>query len=108
MTDRLRYRSAELVLTLLGLIYDDDDPDEDTGIPWNDVLEPFAAAGQKWSRRTIEATIYDLQAFGALHRSGRPPTGKMTDTRALHPTPLGRAWLAGELLPPPRPKTSDE
>jgi hypothetical protein len=42
--------------------------------------------------------IYDLTAFGALHKVGRPGRPG-ADTRALKITDLGAAWLRG-VVPP--------
>jgi hypothetical protein len=91
----LRRRNPELVVALLGYIYDHDDP-----VPWLDTVDRFTNDGRPW--KTVENTIYDLIAFGALHRVGKPGQRGTPDTRALRPTPLGRAWLERTLLPLPR------
>lgn len=88
----LRYRRPETVAGILGLIYDADGP-----VRWLEVLDTFADTEKEW--KTVENTLYDLVAFGALHRIGKPAAGKAPDSRALKPTPLGRAWLERELLP---------
>jgi hypothetical protein len=94
MTTDLRFRSPALVLALLGLITDDDDP-----VPWNALIEHFSS-GSKYTAKTIENTLGDLAKFGAIQRIGQyaPRRG---DTRAVRMTPLGLAWLAGELVPVP-------
>ena len=48
----------------------------------------------RWSAKTIENTVRDLVAFGALRvvQRGRD--------RILTASILGKAWIAGELLPP--------
>jgi hypothetical protein len=89
----LRFRSPTLVLELLGYVYDADEP-----IPWNELLGVFGLE-QDRPVKTVENALYDLVAFGALHRVGK--VSRREDTRALKPTPLGRAWLDRELLPQP-------
>lgn len=91
--DPLTYRNPELLHSLLAIIYDTDQ------IAWTDLLDLYTTTEHPW--RTIEATLYDLIAYGAVHRIGQPATRNRPDTRALKPTPLGRAWLNQELLPPP-------
>lgn len=88
----LAYRPPELVAALLGHVYEADDP-----VPWIDLVSRYS--GDRWPWKTVENTLYDLIAFGALHRIGRPGAGRTPDTRALRPTPLGRAWLEQRLLP---------
>ena len=88
----LRYRKPETVAGILGHIYDADHP-----VRWLEVLDMFADTEKEW--KTVENTLYDLVAFGALHRIGKPAAGKTPDSRALKPTALGRAWLERELLP---------
>jgi hypothetical protein len=89
---RLVWRPPALVLGLLGYVYDAEAP-----IPWDEAVEVFTT--EETPYKTVEATLYDLIAFGALHRIGAPAgvRGK-TDTRALKATDLGRAWIAGEIL----------
>lgn len=89
----LRYRSPELVIGILAAVYESPDP-----YPWHALVDLFSSDRHAW--RTVEATIYDLVAFGALHKVGQPSSGRrVIDSRALKATPLGRAWLDGELLP---------
>jgi hypothetical protein len=94
MTGALYARSADLVAAILDAVYDDPEP-----IPWPDLVHAFTT--EATPRKTIENTIYDLVAFGALHRTGRPADRRHADTRALRQTELGRAWLARELLDHP-------
>lgn len=91
-TEPLRFRSPALVAAVLGLVYDSDEP-----VPWNEAVEKLTADGRPW--KTVENTIYELVAFGAIHRIGK--ADRRGDTRALKPTPLGRAWLEREILPIP-------
>lgn len=91
MTDRaLRFRSPELVAEILGRVYDSDDP-----VPWDEIV---AELGERVAWKTVENTLYELVQFGALHRIGKPADRRRRDTRALKPTPLGRAWLDREIL----------
>lgn len=90
----LRFRNRELVVAIVGYVYDADGP-----VPWNEILEVFSEDGRPW--KTIENTLYDLLTFGALHRIGKPAQRSKPDSRALKPTVLGRAWLDRELLPLP-------
>lgn len=96
--DPLRYRSPDLIRAILDAIYDPDDP---TPIPWVDLVDAFTS--DRHQPRTIEATIYDLIAFGALHRIGQTATRTRADTRALKGTTLGRAWWH-DLDQPERPR----
>lgn len=91
MKDPLLYRDPQLVATILGHVYDSDRP-----VPWNELLELDLGP---W--RTVEATVHDLIAYGALHRVGKAGDRKRPDTRALKPTPLGRAWLNRAAAPWP-------
>lgn len=79
------------MLAILDHVYESDEP-----VPWRELLNEHSTSG-RWSWRTVEGTVYDLVAFGALHRIGRPGTRTTPDTRALRPTPLGRAWLEQRL-----------
>ena len=90
----LRFRNPELLLALVGYVYDADEP-----VPWNELLEVFTEDGRPW--KTVENTLYDLVTFGAFHRIGKPAQRGKPDSRALKPTTLGRAWLDRELLPLP-------
>lgn len=91
MRHPLDRRSPELIAAILGLVYEADDP-----IPWLELLGQLSTTATPW--KTVENTIYDLVAFGALHKIGRPGHTRTPDTRALKPTPLGRAWLDRTLL----------
>ena len=94
--DPLARRSPQLIAALLDAINDDPEP-----IPWTDLVNAFT--GGKYAPRTIEATIHDLVAYGAIHRTGTAATRHRPDTRNLRPTPLGHAWWTGT-NPPERPK----
>lgn len=94
MTVRLELRNPALVLALLHAIHDDPDP-----VPWAALVEAFAHG--IYSRRTIENTLYDLAAYGAIQRIGNPAHGRQPDNRALRPTELGRAWLEQRIPPLP-------
>jgi hypothetical protein len=90
MRGALRFRSVPLVLGILDYVYSADEP-----VVWDELVELFSSEGLSY--RTVENTIYDLIAFGALHRVGKASTRRGgADTRTVRPTPLGRAWLAGE------------
>ena len=92
MKDPLGYRRPELVLALLGYVYDHE------GARWPELLDVFAGHAPP---RTIEAVIYDLVSIGALHRIGKPGDRWRTDSRELRPTLLGAAWLEQRLHPLP-------
>lgn len=105
MTDPLRFRNPTIVVAVLGYVYDADEP-----VPWEELVDAFTSSSHAW--KTVENVVYELVAFGALHRIGKPPVksygGKAgPDTRALKPTELGRAWLARELVPLPG-RTAEE
>ena len=106
LTRSLRLRSPELVLAMMGILVDhEDDPDTEGPIPWNALASLF---GDAFPWKTIENTIYDLVAFGAIHRIGQAGTRNRADTRALRSTPLGRAWLEQTVLPLPTLKGSTD
>lgn len=86
----LQHRAPALILALLGTIYDDPDP-----IPWNSLVEHFASQSD-YTSKTIENTLADLAAFGAIQRIGQY-TPKH-DTRAVRATTLGQAWLDQTIL----------
>lgn len=92
----LRFRDRTLVLSILDYVYEADEP-----IPWNELLEVFGLE-QDRPVKTVEGTLYELVAFGAMHRVGKVTRAK--DTRALKPTALGKAWIDRELLPLPGEK----
>ena len=105
MTDHTRSplyrRSPELVSALLGHVYETEDP-----VPWLDLVGQYSS--DRWPWKTVENTLYDLVAFGALHRVGKPGHARTPDTRALKPTALGRAWLERDLLPLPGAHNPEE
>lgn len=90
----ISHRTPELVLALLGHVYEADNP-----VPWIDLVGQYSS--DRWPWKTVENYLYDLVAFGALHRVGKPGHTRTPDTRALRPTPLGRAWLDQHTLPLP-------
>ena len=92
----LRFRDRDLVLSVLDYVYEADEP-----IPWDELLSVFGLE-QDRKVKTVENALYELVAFGALHRIGKPATRRTSkDSRALKPTALGRAWRDRELLPLP-------
>jgi hypothetical protein len=99
MRDPLRRRDPELVRAILDAVYVDNTDSDPEPTPWNDLVEAFTSPAHHW--RTVENVLYELVAVGALHRVGKPSARGRPDTRALLPTLLGRAWLAGELHPTP-------
>lgn len=101
MTEGLRFRNPTLVVAILGYVYDAEEP-----IPWEELLGTFAVAGRSW--KTVENVLYELVAFGALHRIGKPAIRGGPDTRAVKPTVLGRAWLDGDPVPLPGREHVDE
>lgn len=94
--DPLSYRNPTLTIAILGIIYD---TDPDTPVGWLEIVDLLCPPHEP---KTITGTLYDLIAYGAIHRIGNPGTTRKPDTRALRPTPLGRAWLA-QTNPPPLP-----
>lgn len=100
MRDPIRYRDPDLVHAILDAVYTGNDPDDKPEpTPWTDLVDAFTSATHEW--KTVDNTLRDLVAIGAIHRIGKPSTRGRPDTRALLPTILGRAWLAGELHPLP-------
>lgn len=86
-------RSRFLVAWILGETWDDEVrlPDlVDRAL--EELLDENERA--RWSAKTVENTVRDLVAFGALRvvQRGRD--------RVLSGTILGKAWSAGEVLPP--------
>lgn len=60
------------------------------------ILDLFAygeTVGERWGRKTVENTVRDLAAFGAVRIVSR---GR---DRVVAMTVLGLAWLEGEILP---------
>ncbi len=103
MKDPLQGRDPLLVVAILSTIYPDD-PDlehDPAPYPWVDLVDEFDIVGARHKRKTIENVLYDLLQFGALHRTGHPPDRRRSDTRAVRPTVLGRAWLDQIVLPLP-------
>lgn len=102
-TDRhpLDYRPAELVTAILGHVYENTEP-----TPWLDLVAAYSSP--RWPWRTVENVVYDLIAYGALHRVGQPGNSRRPDGRALKPTPLGRAWLQQELLELPHDRNTED
>lgn len=96
----LDHRSSELIAAILGIVYDTPNP-----VPWLELVGQLSTTATPW--KTVENTVYDLIAFGALHRIGRPGHTRTPDTRALRPTPLGRAWLERQLLDLPTTSTTE-
>jgi hypothetical protein len=94
-------RAPELVLAVLGHVYEAEEP-----VPWLEVVGQFSS--DRWPWKTVENTLYDLVAFGALHRIGKPGHTRQPDTRALRPTFLGRAWLDQDLPGLPGSTDHDE
>jgi hypothetical protein len=72
---------------------------------WGELVEQFS--GEKHTYKTVENRINELVRFGALHRVGQYKSRRV-DTRALRPTPLGRAWLDRSVLPLPTDPPTDE
>lgn len=86
-------RSRYLVAWILGETWDDE-----VRLPAliDRALEELVDENERarWSAKTVENTVRDLVAFGALRvvQRGRD--------RVLSATVLGKAWNAGEVLPP--------
>lgn len=100
--DPLAFRDRRLVLGIIGVIYEADRP-----VPWSEILDTFTT--DKRPYRTVEATLYDLIAYGAIHRVGQPSRKRgAPDTRGLKPTPLGRAWVDREAAAWPWPDEHDD
>lgn len=98
----LHLRPPRLVYGILDYIADN--PDEPP--TWLEIVDTFTSrpgARITVTYQTVEATLYDLMAFGALYRKGRPTKSRKpgADKRTLHVTPLGTAWLNQTEMPPP-------
>lgn len=91
----LARRPLDLVTGLLGYVYEAAEP-----VPWLELAGRFSEEGAH-RMKTVENVLYELVAFGALHKVGKPGYARVPDSRALRPTTLGRAWLERELLPLP-------
>lgn len=89
MREPLRFRNPTIVVAVLGYVYDAEGP-----VPWDELVDAFTSSAHQW--KTVENVVYELVAFGALHRTGA--VVKKVDARELRPTSLGRAWLDRELL----------
>lgn len=90
----LAFRDRDLVLTIFDYVADVDDGPP---VTWAELLTVF---GTELDHRvkTVENAVYELVAFGALHRIGRPAGRKGgKDTRAVVATPLGKAWRDGRV-----------
>lgn len=95
--DALRFRDRTLVLSLLDYVYEAGE-----AIPWNELLVVFGMEHDPPRPvKTVENALFELVAFGALHRIGKPGARTRADTRALKPTPLGEAWRDRTVLPLP-------
>lgn len=90
-----RRRTVSLTLAILAAIYEDED---EHGVPWSAILETFTTTTT--TAKTVENTLYELLAFGAIRRNGERARGRHLDSRRLLPTSLGRAWLEQDTLPP--------
>lgn len=97
----LDYRPPDLVLAILGHVYEAHDP-----VEWLELIATYSTDRHPW--RTVENVVYDLIAYGALHRVGKAGNSRTPDTRAVKPTALGRAWLQQEVHPLPRIRTEEQ
>ena len=89
---KLYFRNPRLCTYILGYVESaDGEP-----LRWDEIVEHFGAAGFPW--KTVENRLYDLIAFGAIHKIGGTRPGQ---PRAVKLTPLGQAWLDHKLLAPP-------
>lgn len=105
MRNPLARRDPELVRAILDAVYVDNvDRIKPEPIPWTDLVDAFTSEAHSW--RTVENVLYELDALGAVHRVGKPAARGRPDSRALLPTLLGEAWLAGELHPVPERTTT--
>lgn len=86
MNGPLRFRSPDLVRTILTTVYDDDD---DPIANWTDLVDAFTTP--KTDAKTVDGTLRDLVRYGALERIGHYT--RRQDTRGVRPTYLGRQWL---------------
>lgn len=88
----LAYRNSALVRGVLEYLL------EAGKTGWLEVVDTFTS--ERFAVKTVENTLYDLTAFGAIRRHGRPAgRGQHGDTRALELTGLGRYWLEGRTPP---------
>jgi hypothetical protein len=93
-TTKLHYRPRNLLIAVVDIIYENPEP-----TPWLPLIEYFVTT-REIKFKTVENTLHDLMAFGAIQRIGHYG-GPQDDTRAVRATDLGRAWMAGEVLPTP-------
>jgi len=96
-----RYRSPHLVLAILTAVYDSPTP-----YPYLELVDDLRVEGTSY--KTVDNTIAELVAFGALHKVGKPGDRNRPETRALQPTNLGKAWLERQLLPLPGAADTDD
>lgn len=93
-------RSRLLVAWILGRTWD-----EEVSLPVlvDEALEELLDehGRPKWSAKTIENTVRDLVAFGALSKTKR---GR---DQVLAATILGKAWNVGVVLPPIRGESEE-
>lgn len=86
------YRNARLVAAVFDFL-EVDDP-----VAWRTAVECIAIHLPRIKPKTVENVLYDMIAFGAVHRLGKYDQ-RRSDTRTVHLTPLGQAWFDRELLP---------
>lgn len=90
---RLYFRNPRLCTAILGYLYD---TDTDEALPWDELVERFTTERRSW--KTVENRLYDLIAFGAIHRIGG---NRIHRQRGVKLTPLGRAWYDNHTLAHP-------
>lgn len=98
MPTPLYRRSPDLIAAILDAVYEHPDP-----IAWTDLVHAFTTTTHP--AKTVENTLHDLIAYGALHRIGQPGTRRRPDTRAIRQTVLGRHWHDQTNPPPPPERT---
>lgn len=87
-------REASFVLAVLEVL------DQALGpVDWLEVVDRFTRDGRPW--KTVENVLYELDAFGAIHKVGASNRPGNTHRKAVKITPLGSAWLKGVSLPLP-------
>lgn len=91
MRDPFKVRSVELLGALLVAVYES----PEGALPWLQLVDLCA---DRWPWKTVENAIYDLVAYGALHKVGKPAgRSSRPEGRVLRGTVLGAAWLRDEL-----------
>lgn len=100
--DPITYRDQAAIRSLLEFLVECQDEDADKAT-FTEVLETLASEGH--NPDTLENMVYELQAFGAIRRTGRYLPGKGKDSRRLSITTLGRHWLNGTTPEPLGAKT---